>query len=230
VNSAESLARDHFSKRAAAVEIAVILTLIYFYIWILVSFRNYTIDVLAYLSVLLVVCLLQTLHRLPLKVQGLRLDNFVRSLKPVAIFTLMLTLALIILALLWVEFTFRPEMFLRSWWFLLWGPIQQFLLQSVLQLRVRSIVNSRFGRIFVSSLIFSLVHLPNYYLMVFSFVGGLCWCYLFARHPDIFALGLSHALVDLTLLVIFPPELLGNLRVGPGFLGGNRSQVTGNRR
>jgi len=210
--------RGYFSKKGAAIEIAVVLTLIYFYIWILMPFHNYTIDVLAYLSVLLVVCLLQALHRLPLKVQGLRCDNFVRSLKPVAIFTLVLTSALITLALLWGEFTFRPEMFLRSWWFILWGPIQQFLLQSVLHLRVRSIVNSSSERILVSSLIFSLVHLPNYYLMVFSFAGGLCWCYLFTKHPNIFAFGLSHAVLDLTLLVVFPPELLGNLRVGPGFL------------
>ncbi|TET69006.1 MAG: hypothetical protein E3J45_02390 [Candidatus Zixiibacteriota bacterium] len=219
MNSSESKRRDYFSKRGAAIEITVILTLIYFYIWILMPFHNYTIDVLAYLSILLVVCLLQALHRLPLKVQGLRCDNFVRSLKPVAIFTLMLTSALIILALLWGQFSFRPEMFLRSGWFLAWGPIQQFLLQSLLHLRVRSIVNSRFGRIFLSALIFSLVHFPNYYLMAFSFVGALCWCYLFSKYPNIFTLGLSHAILDVTLLLIFPPELLGNLRVGPGFWG-----------
>jgi membrane protease YdiL (CAAX protease family) len=208
--------RNYFSKRGAAIEITVILTLIYFYIWILMPFHNYTIDVLAYLSILLVVCLLQALHRLPLKVQGVRLDNFIKAFKPVAILTLVLASVLIILALLWGESTFRPEMFLRSGWFLAWGPIQQFLLQSLLHLRVRSIVNSHFGRILLSSLIFSLVHLPNYYLMAFSFVGALCWCYLFTRYPNIFTLGFSHALLDVTLLVIFPPELLGNLRVGPG--------------
>jgi len=71
--------------------------------------------------------------------------------------------------------------------------------------------------VFLSSLIFSLVHLPNYYLMIFAFVGGFCWCYLFTKYPNIFALGLSHTVLDLTLLVIFPPEVLGNLRVGPGF-------------
>lgn len=217
MSSSESKMRRYFSKRGAAIEITVILALIYFYIWVLMPLHSYGIDIVSYLFVFIVACFFQVFHKLPLKVQGVRFDNFVISLKPVLMVSLVLVCALTVLALLWGKFILRPEILFRSWWFFLWGPIQQFLLQSVLHLRVRSIVDSPFGRVFLSALIFSLVHLPNYYLMIFSFVGGFCWCYLFTKYPNLFTLGFSHTVLDLTLLVIFPPKLLGNLRVGPGF-------------
>jgi hypothetical protein len=209
--------RRYFSPNTAAGEIIVVLVLICFYIWILMPMRTFRIDLASYLFIFAIVSLLQSYHRLPLKAQGVRLDNFLQALKPVGTVTLILICALIAIALLSRRLIFRPEMLLRCAWFLPWGPMQQFLLQSVLHLRTGSIVRSRRLVILLTALVFSLVHFPNHYLMILSFLGGLFWCYLFTRHPNIFALGLSHAAVDLTLLTIFPPELLGNLRVGPGF-------------
>lgn len=209
--------REYFSPKTAAAEIIVVLLLICFYIWVLMPVRDFRVDLASYLLIFVIVSLLQSYHRLPLKAQGVRLDNFLQALKPVGTVTLVLICVLLALALLSRRLIFRPEMLLRSVWFLLWGPMQQFLLQSVLHLRMRSIVRSRRLVILLTALVFSLVHFPNHYLMILSFLGGLLWCYLFARSPNIFALGLSHAAVDLTLLTVFPPDLLGNLRVGPGF-------------
>ena len=57
-------------------------------------------------------------------------------------------------------------------------------------------------------------HLPNPFLVIVTFAGGLVWCAIYSKHPNIVPLALSHAAATVTILLSFPPTVTGGLRTG----------------
>jgi membrane protease YdiL (CAAX protease family) len=51
-----------------------------------------------------------------------------------------------------------------------------------------------------------------------TFAGGLVWCAIYARHPNIVPLAISHALGTLAILHAFDPDVTGRLRIGYSYL------------
>jgi membrane protease YdiL (CAAX protease family) len=93
-----------------------------------------------------------------------------------------------------------------------WGGSQQFVLQTVILREAQSV----FGRAaaVVAATIFAALHLPNPFLVIVTFVGGVSWCAIYARHPNIIPLALSHAAATVIILLSFPPATTNALRTG----------------
>lgn len=102
---------------------------------------------------------------------------------------------------------------------LLWGPLQQYALQGFVNRRAQIVWGRGTASVFVVALVFALLHMPNPWLTVATFTGGLLWAYVYQRAPNLFALGLSHGLMTWALVSTVPPAALHNLRVGFKFFG-----------
>lgn len=99
---------------------------------------------------------------------------------------------------------------------LVWGGAQQFALQTVV-FRESQTVAGR-GAVLLAAAIFASLHLPNPFLTVVTFTGGLAWCGIYSRHPNIMPLALSHAAATVVILMSFDPALTGGLRIGWRYL------------
>ena len=98
-----------------------------------------------------------------------------------------------------------------------WGTAQQWVLQTVVLREGRRLAAPK-RSIVVAAALFAVVHAPNPLLMAATFAGALGWCAIFARHPNILPLGLSHAITTLALLYAFDDDLTGHLRIGRAYL------------
>ena len=98
-----------------------------------------------------------------------------------------------------------------------WGFAQQWVLQTVVLLEVRRRTSPAWSPV-VAAALFALVHVPNPFLMLMTFVGALGWCAIFARHPNIVPLAVSHAVATLALLYAFDDSVTGRLRIGQAYL------------
>lgn len=99
---------------------------------------------------------------------------------------------------------------------IVWGGSQQFVLQTVILRESQSV--TRRGAILVAAAIFAAFHLPNPFLMIVTFIGGLAWCAIYARHPNIAPLAISHAVATVIIQLSFNPSITGGLRTGWRYL------------
>jgi len=98
-----------------------------------------------------------------------------------------------------------------------WGAAQQWMLQTVVLREVRRRLPPR-AAIFVAAVLFALVHTPNVFLMLMTFIGALGWCAIYSRHRNFLPLAVSHALATLALLYAFDDDITGRLRIGESYL------------
>ena len=94
-----------------------------------------------------------------------------------------------------------------------WGLAQQWVLQTVILAEARRVSSRRAG-IWIAAVIFGAIHLPNPLLSAVTFVGGLLWCHIYSRYPNVLPLAVSHALGTLAILHAFSPDVTGRLRIG----------------
>ena len=93
-----------------------------------------------------------------------------------------------------------------------WGGGQQFALQTVVFRESRAVAGR--GSVLVAAVIFACLHLPNPFLMLVTFAGGLVWCGIYSRRPNILPLALSHAAATVVILMSFDPAITAGLRTG----------------
>jgi membrane protease YdiL (CAAX protease family) len=98
-----------------------------------------------------------------------------------------------------------------------WAGAQQWLLHTVVLREARQLASPN-RSIVIAALLFAVVHLPNPLLTLATFAGALGWCAIFARHPNIMPLAVSHAVSTVALLCAFDDDLTGRLRIGYGYL------------
>lgn len=85
----------------------------------------------------------------------------------------------------------------------LWGLIQQFIVVALISGNLHTITNPRFSNfqiILLTSLIFSLVHYPSGFLMLFTFIMQWIFTTAFLRWRNIWPLGLYHGWIATLLL------------------------------
>jgi membrane protease YdiL (CAAX protease family) len=99
----------------------------------------------------------------------------------------------------------------------IWGGVQQWVLQTVV-LREAQRTTSRRRGIVIAALLFGAIHLPNPFLTAVTISGGLVWCWLYDRYPNIIPLALSHGLGTLAILYAFDAAIAGRLRIGASYL------------
>lgn len=98
-----------------------------------------------------------------------------------------------------------------------WGLAQQWVLQTVFLAESRRSSSRRAGT-WIAAAAFGGIHLPNPLLTAVTFAGGLVWCRIYDRFPNILPLAFSHAVGTVAILHAFDPEVTGRLRVGLSYL------------
>src|SRR5688572_2891142 len=147
---------------------------------------------------------------------GFRWDNFVAAVK----LLLLPTLAAIVIVVL-VSRNLSPKDPGR-WRFLLvplWALFQQYALQGYLNRRAQIVFGTGWTSAIVVGLLFAVIHLPNPVLFALTLAGGTIWAFIYQRAPNLFALALSHAVVSVSVALLFPPEWVNSLRVGFKYFG-----------
>lgn len=147
---------------------------------------------------------------------GLNWRAFPPALRAVVLFTAP-AVAAILLAGSWLGTLHDRRDFLGSLgWLVLWGGAQQWILQTVVLHEARRAAPPI--AVVLAAALFAGVHLPNPFLTLITFVGGLVWCATYMRHPHVVPLALSHGLGTLAILYAFDSRLTGGLRIGYAYL------------
>ena len=151
---------------------------------------------------------------------GLRFDNFGRALKLLAMPMLSVAALCLALGLLFGTrpdlFRWHPERTIAAQLALgfAWGFVQQYVLQSFVNRRAQIIWQKGPRSVILTALVFSLLHFPNPWLMVVTFIGGVVWAFVYQRAPNLFALALSHSVMTWVVVSTLPATALNHLRIG----------------
>lgn len=154
-------------------------------------------------------------HKETAREVGWRVDNLPEALRLLLLPTLG-AIVLILLLGLWLgslrlEWSqLRP----RFLWLPAWGLLQQYVMQGFINRRAQIIWGRGWPGILLVGAIFAVLHLPNLWLTVATFTGGLILAYVYQRVPNLLALALAHGLVSLLLVNILPMTALHSMRVG----------------
>jgi len=156
---------------------------------------------------------------------GLRLDNFLPALRLLLLPMIVISgIALLIGFLSGARLDFfrwhadRLIVFRLALGFG-WGFLQQYVLQSFMNRRAQSIWGQGAVSVLVTALIFAVLHFPNPWLMVITFVGGVVWAFVYQRQSNLFALAFSHGVMTWVLVSALPPSALNHLRIGLKYFG-----------
>jgi membrane protease YdiL (CAAX protease family) len=141
---------------------------------------------------------------------------FLPALKWAAILTTPIALALWAIGHASGPAPVRPQPWLDFLYLVGWGLGQQFALQTVVLHESRNV--TRRAAIALAVAIFAALHLPNLFLTTVTAIGGLAWCWIYARHPNIIPLAVSHAASTVVILMSFNPAVTGGLRTGWAFI------------
>ena len=150
---------------------------------------------------------------------GWRLDNFAAAAR--VLFVLLAPPAALLMLFGWARGEFDPlrwrggqSVFGAPALGVLWGLLQQYALQGFINRRAQLVWGRGWKSVLVVAAVFAALHLPNPWLTLATFGGGLLWAYAYQRAPNLLALGLSHGLMTWALVASVPPAALNNLRVG----------------
>ncbi len=106
----------------------------------------------------------------------------------------------------------------RYWGYVLWAFAQQILLQDFFLRRMLRLVARPGVAVLLAAGVFSVAHLPNPILTLVTFGWGVIACSLFLRYHNLYPLGLTHALLGITIAISVPGPMIRNMRVGLGYL------------
>ncbi len=100
--------------------------------------------------------------------------------------------------------------------YLPWGFFQQYLLNGYMLNRLEAALSPAKSAGLASAL-FSLAHLPNWFLMVVTLALGLVANLVYRRYKNLYFLGIAHALLGFAIFVAAPDAWIHHLRIGPGW-------------
>jgi membrane protease YdiL (CAAX protease family) len=100
-----------------------------------------------------------------------------------------------------------------------WGLAQQYVLQGFINRRAQLVLGKGWLSVLLVAAVFSALHLPNVWLVVATFTGGVVWAVVYQRAPNLFALAVSHSLMTWVIVSTLPPSALHHLRIGFKYFG-----------
>ncbi len=104
--------------------------------------------------------------------------------------------------------------------YMIWGLFQQYLLNAFIANRLAESAANPKGPLvpLIAATLFSLVHLPNWFLMPVTFVGGYASVRVYQRYRSLYALGIAHALIAFSLFLAVPDSISGHFLIGPRYV------------
>ena len=199
--------------RSAAAESGSLLSLILFYIWwIRPYFPRFWILLLAF------VLLSHLVHRESPFSLGFRRAGFRDSILQYGAYALLTALLLLAGGL-----AFHSIREISPGWACLnlalycgWGLFQQYLLNGYFLNRF-----ARFTRHapVLAALSFSIVHTPNWLLMLVTLIGGYCAALVYQRDRNLYFLGLAHGVLGFLIYLVVPDSISHHLWIGPNGSG-----------
>jgi membrane protease YdiL (CAAX protease family) len=126
---------------------------------------------------------------------GLRADNMLEAIRPCLIILILGAAALLTYGAMcgraaiprtaWIAFLLYP----------FYGIAQQFALQALITTNLRGLIPGRAVRTLVAAGLFSAAHTPDGRLMALTFPSGLVFTWLYERHPNLWAIGVTHGVL-----------------------------------
>jgi CAAX prenyl protease-like protein len=152
---------------------------------------------------------------------GIRIDTFGQALREAI---LVVTPALLMAAALGLYLGGGADLDLRRTalaflWGYPWALFQEYGLQCVIGRRMGEVIANPIGHDLACAALFGALHLPNPFLSIVTFGAGYCFCALFRRCPNLFALAVAHTLASTILYHFLPERITHFMRVGPGYFG-----------
>ena len=149
---------------------------------------------------------------------GLRWGNFRECMETLTPALLMIALSLFAAGMICA--TIRPISLEYGCMCLLaycpWGFFQEYLLNGYIANRLLAVASTKYVPV-LSAALFAGAHLPNWFLMMVTFVMGYFSTRIFMRYRNIYFLGLAHAVIGTLLFIVIPDSISHHLTVGPGF-------------
>lgn len=201
------------------VEIAAVVFCVVAVEWLIMPFtRNAAVIALPVVGLVAIVAYSHIRRRESLREVGWRSLGFGGTAKWLLLPTLGFCMALVLTgwyagSLRWAE--------IETWSFieklakvLVGAVLQQHLLNAFLARRAEEVWGTGSTAVLVTASIFALLHLPNLWLTIFTFIAGALWVRTYLARPNLFALTLSHAVLSLVLSLSISPDVLQGMRVG----------------
>ncbi len=210
--------RPALTARTALLELVFLLALVFSYVWVWAgtfSSAKYVVYVLG----LGFTIATHLIHRESPRELGLRLDNLAAGGRDAALPMVPFVLLVVSLSIVnghWSMRALDPDRFLEM---TAWGFLQQYLLQAFIHRRVACLIRRPLTCHLAVAAIFGLLHLPHPVLVPVTFVAGYLFAFLYRRHPNLFVLGLCHAIGSTAVAFGFDPAVIQRMRVGPGYFG-----------
>jgi membrane protease YdiL (CAAX protease family) len=219
----ESLDGTVLSDRSlAGWEIASVISSVLIAEWILAAVSGNQ-KLLVALPLALAFALMIISHRLrreSLKDLGFRLDNSLQAIKLLILPMLFVAAACFLVGWFSAErvnflrwHSSRPLVGQLALGFG-WGLLQQYVLQGFVNRRAQIVFGRGWISVVLVAVVFGGLHLPNPWLSVLTFVGGLIWGAVYQRAPNLFVLALSHSIMTWILVSTLPASALNHLRIG----------------
>ena len=198
------------SRRYAWLEATTVLVMILCYIW---WWRP--LHPLSWIFILGLVLASQAYRReTPVRL-GFRLTNSKNALVVCTPAMLLLGLALVIGGAIGgtIRKVTLESGFLSLTLYCLWGLFQQYLLNGYFLNRLSE--NARNAAPLLAALSFSVIHAPNWFLMIVTLLGGFASAKVYLRFRNLYVLGLYHGILGFLLYLCVPDSISHHLYVGP---------------
>jgi len=106
--------------------------------------------------------------------------------------------------------------FLSLLLYCLWGLFQQYILNGYFVNRFSDFLPGHPQAIpLLAAAFFSLVHLPNWFLMIATAAGGYVCARIYLRYHNLYFLGMAHGVLGFLLYLVVPDTISHHMYVGP---------------
>lgn len=219
--------QPHSLRLMSGVEVASVIASVFITTWVIIPLQPGPRWIVAMPGLFAAMLMLNShkVRRESFREIGLSMWNFREALRLLALPTLITCLAIMMIGFISNSFHQTSHFEANLVVLPVWAVIQQYVLQAFIFRRMRWIfveqsaspeerIQQTRWAIMTTAAIFSLTHLPNLTLMVLTFLGALLWSWVYERAPNLFAIGLSHAIISLMLMTSMPPWFLPSMSVG----------------